>query len=83
MGRSVEYDNPFCQGEISNLGYAREENDLEYLKEWSREAVIAYEAYRNTTSDEKAKAAKWDKLIKSLEDILDRDDRVNLEYGPE
>lgn len=83
MGREVEYDNPFCQGEISNLGYAREENDLDYLKEWSREAVKFYEAYRNTTSDEKTKAAKWDKLMLSLEDILDRSDLVTLRFGPE
>ena len=83
MGREVEYDNPFCQGEISNLGYAREENDLEYLKEWSREAVKFYEAYRNTTSDEKTKAIKLDRLMSSLEDIIDKDDLVNLEHGPE
>ncbi len=31
----------------------------------------------------KKKAEKWDRFIKGIANIIDRDDLVNLEYGPE
>lgn len=31
----------------------------------------------------KEKAQKWDKFIESLTGVVDRDDLVNLEFGPE
>ena len=80
MGRELEQDNPFSMGEISNLGFAREEDDLEYLKAWSRAAVSFYEAHRNAERDDKVKVAKWDKLMENLAHILDKDDLVVLEF---
>ena len=38
----VKYSDPFAMGNLSDLGFARENDDLEYLKEWTRKAVPAY-----------------------------------------
>lgn len=35
----LRYKNPFVMGNLHDLMIAREDNDVEYLKEWSREAV--------------------------------------------
>ena len=38
----VKYQNPFAMGNLSDLGVAWENNDVEYLKEWSKLAVEEY-----------------------------------------
>jgi len=78
--RKMEYDNPFCTGELSNLGFAREEKDVEYLIEWSKQAVKQYE---NEANKNRHDAIKWRHLISSLSDIVERSDLVTLEFGPE
>lgn len=78
--RKMEYDNPFCQGELSNLGFAREEKDVEYLIEWSKQAVKQYE---NEANENRHDAIKWRHLISSLSEVVERKDLVTLEFGPE
>ena len=39
----VKYGEPFAMGNLDDLMRARETDDLEYLKEWSRKAVEAHE----------------------------------------
>jgi len=39
----VKHDNPFAMGNLTDLGIAQENNDMEYLKEWSKLAVNEYE----------------------------------------
>lgn len=76
----TEYENPFCQGELSNLGFARERNDVEYLKAWSRRAVKWYEKEANRDRDD---AIKWRYLISNMSKVIERKDLVMLEFGPE
>ena len=35
----LKYENPFAMGNLEDLMYARENDDVEYLKEWSKKAV--------------------------------------------
>ena len=42
----VKYKNPFAMGNLDDLMYARENDDVEYLKEWSKKAVTQYEVMR-------------------------------------
>lgn len=35
----VKYGDPFSMGNLDDLMYARENNDVEYLKEWSKMVV--------------------------------------------
>jgi len=85
--RKMENENPFCTGELSNLGFAREEKDIEYLIEWSKKAVKHHEEEKNRLykllEPALKKAGKWDKFVAGMADIFDKDDLVNLEYGEE
>lgn len=56
MSRKVKNKNPFSMGELDRLFDARMYNDVEYLKEWSKRAVIWYENEKN-------------RLYKIIEDI--------------
>lgn len=47
MSRLRYTDDPFTMGNLDDLMIARENDDMEYLKEWSRKAVPAYEEHRN------------------------------------
>ena len=43
MTDRLKYANPFAMGNLDDLMIARENDDLEYLKEWTRKAVKAHE----------------------------------------
>lgn len=43
----LKHENPFAMGNLSDLMFARENGDLEYLKEWTRKAVPKYEEMRD------------------------------------
>jgi len=58
----LKYKNPFAMGNLGDLMVARESNDVEYLKEWSRAAVTAYENARNI------QMKAFEKLIKVSDD---------------
>ena len=47
----VKYKNPFAMGNLSDLMFARENDDIEYLKEWSRKAVKAHEITKQIQLD--------------------------------
>jgi len=44
MSSRVKHKNPFAMGNLDDLMYARMDDDIEYLKEWSRLAVKYHEA---------------------------------------
>lgn len=46
MGRLKHSDNPFTMGNLDDLFMAWMEDDVEYLKEWSKKAVKTHEAAR-------------------------------------
>jgi len=77
----VKYENPFAMGNLDDLMYARENDDLEYLKEWSRKAVKKHEETKQAQLDLVLPAHKWEKLVDSLMQIVDKKDLVNLEFG--
>jgi len=84
----TEYKSPFTLDELDLLFDARFNDDIDYLKKWSKRAVKRYEAEKNRLGkmieELHLKAQKWDKLIEALsKGIIDTDDLVNLEYGPE
>lgn len=70
-------------GELDNLMIARENNDVEYLKEWSRRACKEHERLHQEWMDFRLKAIKWDKIIDSLGLVFDKDDLALLEFGKE
>lgn len=39
----LRFENPFAMGNLDDLMTARLEDDVEYLKEWSRKAVKTHE----------------------------------------
>lgn len=39
----LKHENPFAMGNLGDLMTARENNDMEYLKEWSKKAVEVHE----------------------------------------
>ena len=43
MTDRLRFENPFAMGNLDDLMNARMENDVEYLKEWSRKAVKTHE----------------------------------------
>ena len=43
----VKYGNPFSMVNLSDLMFARENDDLKYLKEWSRLAEKAHETTKH------------------------------------
>ena len=43
----MKYPNPFAMGNLDDLFNARMNDDVEYLKEWSKHAVKEYEIMRN------------------------------------
>ena len=43
MTEIIRFENPFAMGNLDDLMTARLNNDLEYLKEWSKRAVETHE----------------------------------------
>ena len=77
---TLEHENPFCMGELENLGFAQERGDIDYLKAWSREAVKKFEADANR---DRGDAIKWRTFISRMCGVVDRDDLADLEFGPD
>ncbi len=51
----LKYKNPFAMGKLTDLMLARENNDIEFLKEWSRRAVEEH----NIAKGIQLKAFEW------------------------
>jgi len=42
MMNRLKHKNPFAMGNLDDLMHAQENNDVEYLKEWSKKAVESH-----------------------------------------
>ena len=70
----VKYSNPFAMGNLDDLMIARENNDVEYLKEWSKLAVDEYNMMHGIQLDTfKALIGikeESEKRVKEIHDLL-------------
>lgn len=66
----VKHDNPFAMGNLDDLFNARMNDDVEYLKEWSKKAVEYHNEIRRIQTDAHLFLIKINELSKhSLDEI--------------